>query len=183
MFYINFYNKILNYFLIKNNSFNHRFFVYSGMKLLITGSRAVAENDANFRRLSLEIQSRYSVLGTGCLDEQGHGAGRHLSLMAILHGGAQGADQLADRFGKEQGLPVEVIRPDYRQYPDRLAPLMRNTELVARADAVIAFYGPKARTGGTWDTVKKALARNLPVTELLADGSTQHTPAQLSLFP
>lgn len=134
------------------------------MKLLITGSRAVAENDANFERLSVEIQRRYP------------------NVSVLLHGGARGADRLADRFSREQGLRVEVIRPDYKQYAEKLAPLMRNTELVARADAVIAFYGPKGRTGGTLDTVKKALAQNLPVTELLADGQVQHTPPKLSLF-
>lgn len=134
------------------------------MKLLITGSRAIAENEANYQRLANEIKSRYP------------------SISLLLHGGAKGADQLADRYGREHGIPVNVIRPDYEQYPEKVAPLMRNTELVQLADAVIAFYGPKGKAGGSWDTVKKALARNLPVTELLPDGTSSHTPARLSLF-
>ncbi|PHN01270.1 DUF2493 domain-containing protein [Flavilitoribacter nigricans] len=134
------------------------------MKLLITGSRAVAENEANFTRLADEIKSRYP------------------NVSALLHGGARGADQLAARFAQINGLAVQVIRPDYRNYPEKLAPLLRNTELVALADAVIAFYGPKGKVGGTYDTVKKALAKNLPVTELFADGSVRHTPAGLRLF-
>lgn len=152
------------------------------MRLLISGSRTITENEANFKRLAMEIRMRYSVLGPRYSEEAGSRDGRYPLLTAILHGGARGADRLADRFGRVYGLQVEVIRPDYQRYPERLAPLMRNTELVALADAVMAFYGPKGRTGGTWDTVKKALARNLPVTELLGDGSVQHTPAQLRLF-
>ena len=134
------------------------------MKLLITGSRAIVENEANFARLEKEIQVRYP------------------NVSMLLHGGARGADQLAARFARQYGLAVQVIRPDYQHYPEKLAPLMRNTELVALAGAVMAFYGPRGRTGGTYDTVKKALARNLPVTELFADGTVRHTPAQLKLF-
>ncbi|WP_170110677.1 SLOG family protein [Flavilitoribacter nigricans] len=134
------------------------------MKLLITGSRAIAEIEANFTRLANEITSRYP------------------NVSILLHGGARGADQLADRFARVHGLAVQVIRPDYQYYPEKLAPLMRNTELVELADAVVAFYGPKSKTGGTWDTVKKALAKNIPVTELFADGTVRHTPARLSLF-
>jgi hypothetical protein len=130
------------------------------------------ENEANFARLENEIMTRYSVLG----------AGNSEAPMVILHGGARGADQLADRFARAHELTVQVIRPDYQHYPEKLAPLMRNTELVALADAVMAFYGPRGQTGGTYDTVKKALARNLPVTELFPDGTVRHTPAQLKLF-
>ena len=165
------------------------------MRLLITGSRQIAENDVHFARLQKEITRRYLVLGTGCSEEQ-------VPITMILHGGARGADQLADRFGREYGLEVKVIRPDYKRYPDnpdfsplgfmrdvhhavrmnKLAPLMRNTELVAQADAVIAFYGPRGKAGGTWDTVKKALANNLPITELFADGTVKYTPPQRTLF-
>ncbi|MEZ4995304.1 MAG: DUF2493 domain-containing protein [Saprospiraceae bacterium] len=145
------------------------------MRLLITGSRQIAENDVHFARLQKEITRRYLVLGTGCSEEQA-------PITMILHGGARGADQLADRFGREYGLEVKVIRPDYKRYPEKLAPLMRNTELVAQADAVIAFYGPRGKAGGTWDTVKKALANNLPITELFADGTVKYTPPQRTLF-
>lgn len=145
------------------------------MRLLITGSRQIAENDVHFARLQKEITRRYLVLGTGCSEEQ-------VPITMILHGGARGADQLADRFGREYGLEVKVIRPDYKRYPEKLAPLMRNTELVAQADAVIAFYGPRGKAGGTWDTVKKALANNLPITELFADGTVKYTPPQRTLF-
>ena len=134
------------------------------MELLITGSRDIVENEANFARLQDEIQSRYP------------------NVSILLHGGARGADQLAARFARQYGLAVQVIRPDYRNYPEKLAPLLRNTELVELADAVVAFYGPKGKTGGTWDTVKKALAKNIPVTELFPDGTVRHIPARMSLF-
>jgi len=134
------------------------------MKLLITGSRTIVENEANLQRLASEIKTRYPNVST------------------MLHGGARGADQLADRYGREHQIPVTVIRPDYGKYLDKVAPLMRNTELVKLADAVIAFYGPRGKVGGTLDTVKKALAKNLPVTELMPDGAVRHTPPNLYLF-
>lgn len=134
------------------------------MKLLITGSRRIEENDCNHERLAAEIRQRYP------------------QATLLLHGGARGADQLAGRYAAEQSIPVQVIRPDYQQHPEKLAPLMRNTQLVQRADAVIAFYGPNGKTGGTLDTVKKALARNLPVTEMMVDGTVSHTPPVLRLF-
>ena len=134
------------------------------MKLLITGSRSIAENEVNYRRLADEIHSKYPKVSL------------------LLHGGARGADQLAERYGREMGIRVQVIRPDYGLYPEKVAPLVRNTELVQQAEAVIAFYGPKGKAGGTADTVKKALARNLPVTELYLDGRCRHTPTNLRLF-
>jgi len=94
----------------------------------------------------------------------------------LLHGGAKGADQLAQRYANEHSIPTKVIRPDYESHHYKTAPLHRNTELVKNADYVIALYAEgRTRKGGTWDTVQKALAANKPTTEILPNGSTRHT--------
>lgn len=75
----------------------------------------------------------------------------------ILHGGAIGADQLAQRYANEKQIPVQVIKPDYLKYK-KLAPIMRNQELVNAADAVVCFYAcayPE-RTNGTQHAAKYA---------------------------
>jgi len=130
------------------------------MKLLISGSRQVTD---------------YDKIASGA-DE--------LAPDAILHGGAEGADQLAQAYADLNGLPTEVIRPDYQKHPWKVAPLERNTELVNRADAVLAIYATgRRRQGGTWDTVQKALRAGLPVLEL-EEGTDwrRDTPRALTLL-
>ena len=61
------------------------------MKLLITGSRRATAQD--YAGLAEAIQ-KYAPQAS-----------------EILHGGAMGADQLAEQYARAQGLPVTVIRP------------------------------------------------------------------------
>ena len=85
----------------------------------------------------------------------------------IITGGAQGADQLAKRYAKENGLALEIIRPDYEKHLARVAPLMRNTIIVEKSQQVVAFYYDK-KQGGTLDTVRKAIKAGKVVIEVLS---------------
>ncbi len=97
--------------------------------------------------------------------------------LILLHGGAKGSDQAAENWAKANGVPTKVIRPDYQNYPPKAAPLIRNSELVQLADAVIALYGQAGRSGGTLDTASKALVANKPLIEVDATGKTKtHLP-------
>lgn len=98
------------------------------MKLLVTGSRRATEED--FQRLAAAIET-YAP-----------------GVTEILHGGASGADQLASRYARARGLPETVLLPDYVRYPPRVAPILRNQELVRLADGVLALYCGQ-RSGGT----------------------------------
>ena len=100
----------------------------------------------------------------------------------ILHGGARGVDQLASRLVKDLQLKETIIEPDYAKYPPKVAPLIRNAELVQAADAVLVVYGPKGKKGGTWDTAQKAIKLNKRLIELLPNGNTQEHQPQLTLF-
>lgn len=53
---------------------------------------------------------------------------------AIISGGAKGADSLAERYASDRGLPLTVIRPNWRL--GRAAGPIRNGEIIAAADHV-----------------------------------------------
>ena len=130
------------------------------MKLLITGSRRATAQD--YAGLAAAIQ-KYAPQAS-----------------EILHGGAIGADQLAEQYARAQGLPVTVIRPDYTQWPAKVAPLKRNHDLVALADGVIALYKGK-RKGGTAYTAKLAQDAGKLLVELHDSG--EYTPGEQLSMP
>ena len=74
-------------------------------------------------------------------------------LNAIVSGGADGADILAEKYAKELGVDMIVFRPDYKKF-GRFAALQRNTEIIKNSDVVFAFWDGKSR--GTYDSIKKA---------------------------
>jgi len=57
----------------------------------------------------------------------------------IISGGAGGVDLLAKKAAKQLGLKYTCCRPNYSKY-GRIAPLIRNTEIVEKADCVLAFW-------------------------------------------
>ena len=131
------------------------------MKLLITGSRQ-ATTESDYQRLKSAIE-KHAPQAT-----------------LILHGGANGADQLAQRYAEEKGLPTQVIKPNYQQHPPKVAPLIRNTQLVSAADQVIAFY-KTSKKGGTLDTAQKAAKQGKLLLEIL-DNEIQKTATQLGFW-
>lgn len=70
---------------------------------------------------------------------------------AVISGGARGADQLAERYARECGLELQILKADWSR--GRGAGLARNTEIVALADYVVAFWDRKST--GTKDTIRK----------------------------
>lgn len=106
------------------------------MKLLITGSRHCEAYDYQFL---------LEAIKTHCGDQ----------VTKILHGDALGADQLAHEYAKTHNIEIEIIRPDYAKYDGKRAPIIRNIELVDKADAVIAMYKYEVK-GGTAFTASYA---------------------------
>lgn len=101
------------------------------MKLMVTGSR----NWNDYSTLMEELD-QWKRLAT-----------------ELLHGGAGGADQMADRWAKENGVAVRMLEPDYAKHK-AAAPHVRNTELVKQADGVLAFWDGQSK--GTASTIAKA---------------------------
>lgn len=73
----------------------------------------------------------------------------------IISGGAIGIDTLAEKVADERRISKSIIRPEYDKYGKK-APLIRNKEIVERAELVIAFWDGKSRgTKFTIDYAKK----------------------------
>ena len=91
----------------------------------------------------------------------------------IITGGAKGADELAARYAKAHELELVIIRPDYKNQVAKVAPLLRNTTIVNKADKVIAFYYLK-QSGGTLDTAKKAMTAGKLLAEVINGKIIKH---------
>jgi hypothetical protein len=87
----------------------------------------------------------------------------NIKIERIISGGALGVDKLAETFSKKHNLPNPLIfKPDYQKYPGNIAPIMRNTQIVESANYLIAF--PTKDSTGTWDTIRKAQLKKIPIT-------------------
>ncbi len=117
------------------------------MKIMITGSRNTPETD--YQKLAEAIK-RHAPEAT-----------------EILHGGAIGADQLAKKYATLNGLKETEIKPDYKRY-GRPAPLIRNNQLIEKADKVIAWHAEKKTSRGTAYTVKMATRKRKMLAEYRA---------------
>lgn len=105
------------------------------MKLLIVGSRSITDFD-----LSPYIPSDVDT---------------------IISGGANGIDKLAEKYADTRRISKYILRPRYELY-GRAAPLKRNEEMVAIADAVLIVWD--GRSKGTKYTLKYTEKTNKPLT-------------------
>jgi len=79
----------------------------------------------------------------------------------LIHGGARGADKMADEIGRELGFIVVEVPADWDKY-GRSAGAIRNREMLdMKPDLVIAF--PTAESRGTWNCVNEARRRGIKV--------------------
>ena len=84
----------------------------------------------------------------------------------IISGGAIGIDTLAEEIADKRRISKSIIRPAYDKYGKK-APLIRNKEIVKRAELVIAFWDGKSR--GTKFTIDYAKKLNKEVKIYIAD--------------
>jgi len=107
-------------------------------KILVTGSRGF--NDYN---LVLEFFNNY----------EGH-------IEEIIHGGAIGADSLAEKYAKQHNIISTIIRPIPSSKKEYY--LHRNAEMVALCDECVVFWDGKSR--GTLFTMNYAKKRGKKTT-------------------
>ena len=79
----------------------------------------------------------------------------------IVSGGARGVDTCAAAYAQTHGLKLTVFLPEYTRY-GRSAPLCRNREIVAYADAVLALWDGASR--GTAFVIREAGKQQKPLT-------------------
>ena len=78
----------------------------------------------------------------------------------ILSGGAKGIDTLAEQYARERGIPTEILLPNYALF-GKSAPLIRDRQIVDRADLVVAIWDGKSP--GTRYTIEYAKSQSVPV--------------------
>ncbi len=122
------------------------------MKIAIIGSRSFNDYD----KLVDIIYRYFSHLGEEHNDNGPYPA-RVLHFDKIISGGASGADKNSERFAKENNIPIEVIKPDYEKY-GKGAPLVRNEEIIKKADTVLAFWDKTSK--GTQNALNHAKKHN-----------------------
>lgn len=74
----------------------------------------------------------------------------------IISGGAVGIDKCAEEYAKKNNIKITVIKPNYKEF-GRRAPLIRNLEIIDKADLVIAFWDTKSN--GTRFVIEKCRQR------------------------
>lgn len=82
--------------------------------------------------------------------------------VAIVSGGANGADSIGEAIAKDLSLPTIIHLPDWKTY-GKSAGFRRNALIVADADVVLAFFAPGPRSRGTAHTVAAAKIKGIPV--------------------
>jgi predicted Rossmann fold nucleotide-binding protein DprA/Smf involved in DNA uptake len=88
----------------------------------------------------------------------------------LVSGGARGVDKTAERHAASRGMRVVSIPPDFKVH-GRRAPLVRNEQIVERADWVVAFWDGKS--AGTLHTMSIARRMKKP---LIVMPDTERTP-------
>lgn len=86
----------------------------------------------------------------------------------IVSGGAKGVDSMAINFAKKYGLQTKEFLPDFSDLPVNANKIdytkryyERNQKIVDEVNFLVAFVNKD--TGGTWDTIKRATKKKIPV--------------------
>ncbi len=80
--------------------------------------------------------------------------------LIIVSGHCSGTDLMGERYGKENGLEVEIFPAEWNKYGRGAGPC-RNRQMVAVADFAIVF--PHANGKGTQSVIKYAEQKGIPV--------------------
>lgn len=78
----------------------------------------------------------------------------------VVSGGAAGVDRAAKRAALARGMQTLTFAPRYEVF-GRTAPLVRNKEIVAACDELVAFWNGESR--GTRHAVRRAQLAGKPV--------------------
>ncbi len=88
----------------------------------------------------------------------------------VVHGGAQGADQLAGECARQRGLSVEEHPAEWSRYGRAAGPRRNAAMLQTGIDAVYAFR-TTGRSPGTDHMVQIARNHPCPVVVVMEDGT------------
>lgn len=120
---------------------------YEGIILMVTGSRHYNVEDHG-NRVENVLDGFCERVGVPDL---------------LIHGGAKGADYLAQVWALKKGIQIKTYPAAWETHGKKAGP-MRNTDMVLFATHCIAF--PLGDSRGTWDAVRKAKKAGLEVIEV-----------------
>lgn len=83
----------------------------------------------------------------------------HGPITVLIHGGANGADRLADQWARGHGINVQVFPAEWTRLGNAAGPIRNELMLVeGKPDAVAAFPSVRRRAGGggTQDMINRA---------------------------
>ena len=128
-----------------------------------------AEVDAA-NKLKIDSITKYKVVVAGCRDFADYELlkekcdfylqNKKPEIIVIVSGHASGADTLGERYAQERGYETEVYPADWKTNGRAAGPI-RNAQMAAVADALIAFWDGKSR--GTKPMIDTARKRGLEV--------------------
>ncbi len=75
------------------------------------------------------------------------------NINCIISGGAEGADTLAELYATNNKINTIIYKPEYSKY-GKIAPIIRNSVIVKKADKIIAFWDGSSK--GTANAIKTA---------------------------
>jgi hypothetical protein len=115
-------------------------------RIIVTGSRNLKDS---------AIVSKY-------LDRVPAWLGVEASDVTVVHGGANGADELAACWARAHGAAIEEHRADWDAYGFGAGP-KRNAAMVALgADICVGFWDSKRQRSGTLDCLSRADEAMIP---------------------
>lgn len=123
------------------------------IKVVVTGGRSYEDR-----------KTAYNVLSTlGLADKDEY---RMPTEIEIAHGGARGADTIADDWAVVHWVPVTVFEAEWDRYGKK-AGALRNTKMLKEyePDLVVAFPGGKGTAHCCW----QARSMGIPVLEIPRD--------------
>ena len=86
----------------------------------------------------------------------------------IVSGGARGIDSCAREYARRNGIKLVEFLPDYNSY-GRSAPILRNKDIVAYADVVLAFWDGESRGTKFVIDYAKQLGKPVKIFKLLRE--------------
>ena len=80
----------------------------------------------------------------------------------VIHGGARGADRIANNWAKDNGIKIRICKAEWKKY-DKPAAGIRNQEMIDKGNPglVVAFWDGKA--SATKDMLVRARENEVPV--------------------
>ena len=125
------------------NYYDYNFSVMP-QKIIIAGSRNITEYDIVDDAINKALSKKFME-----------------NNFEIISGGARGVDTLAIEYAQNNDIKYYVIKPKYRSYNDKSAPIRRNTEMAEVGDALIAIWDGHSK--GTKNMIEQMQKLNKPV--------------------